>query len=151
MATIESAGESLGLKLSVMLDKRTAAAMPPFFCDGQHISRACDLRGWLAPSWEGLNPKDIKVMKTLAALGVALAISLSFAAPASAQFFGGGGFLGGGNSISVTRSQTDAFGNRRSVTRRITSNGFGGTCRSITQRRTDGFGDSASRTVRQCS
>lgn len=90
-------------------------------------------------------------MKTLAVLLGAAAISLTFAAPASAQFFGGGGFLGGGNSISVTRSSTDAFGNRQSVTRRITNNGFGGVCRSITRRNSDGFGDSASRTVRQCS
>lgn len=90
-------------------------------------------------------------MKTLAVLGATLAISFALAAPASAQFLGGGGFLGGGNSISVTRSSTDAFGNRRSVTRRISNNGFGGVCRSITRRASDGFGDSQSRTVRQCS
>lgn len=84
-------------------------------------------------------------MKTLAVLGAALAISLTFAAPASAQFFGGG------NSVSVTRTSTDGFGNRQSVTRRISSNGFGGRCMSVTRRNSDGFGDSASRTVRQCS
>jgi hypothetical protein len=82
-------------------------------------------------------------MKTLAVLGAALAISLTFAAPASAQFFGGG-------SVSVTRTSTDIFGNRRSVTRRISDNGFGGRCVSVTRRISDGF-DSASRTVRRCS
>jgi len=78
-------------------------------------------------------------------------VSVSFAAPASAQFLGGGGFLGGGSSISITRSSTDAFGNRRSVTRRISNNGFGGVCQSVTRRASDGFGDTASRTVRRCS
>jgi hypothetical protein len=89
--------------------------------------------------------------KALAVLGAALAISFATAAPASAQFFGPSFGGGGGGSISVTRSSTDAFGNRQSVTRRISNNGFGGVCRSITRRNSDGFGDSQSRTVRQCS
>ena len=84
-------------------------------------------------------------MKTLAILGAALAISLTFAAPASAQFFGGG------SSVSITRTGTDIFGNRRSVTRRISDNGFGGRCLSVTRRISNDFGNSASRTVRRCS
>jgi hypothetical protein len=121
----------------------------PRNCDADHIARPCELRWIVAFKQEGFTPTESTDMKTLAVLLGAAAISLTFAAPASAQFFGGG--FGGGGSISVTRSSTDAFGNRQSVTRRISNNGFGGVCRSITRRNSDGFGDSQSRTVRQCS
>jgi hypothetical protein len=56
-------------------------------------------------------------MKTIAVLGAALAISLTFAETASAQAFGGG------DSVSVTQTSTDAFGNRQSVTKRRNADG----------------------------
>jgi|KBSMisStaDraftv2_1062788.scaffolds.fasta_scaffold4240564_2 hypothetical protein len=79
-------------------------------------------------------------------VGVAAAalVSLGFVGNANAQFFGGR------SSVSVTRTFDDGFGDRRSVTRRISDNGFT-RCRSITRRASDGFGDRTSRTVRQCA
>ena len=71
-------------------------------------------------------------------------VSLGFAGSANAQFFGGR------SSVSVTRTFSDGFGGTRSITRRVSDNGFT-RCRSITRRASDGFGDSASRTVRQCA
>lgn len=82
-------------------------------------------------------------MKTLAVLAAALAISLACVGTASAQRFAG-------SSVSETRTITDAFGNKRSVTRRITDEG-GLTCQTVTRRSQNASGDTASRTERRCA
>jgi hypothetical protein len=78
-------------------------------------------------------------MKTIAVLGAALAISLTFAETASAQAFGGG------DSVSVTQTSTDAFGNRQSVTKRRNADGSA----SISKSTTDAFGNRQSVTKRR--
>jgi hypothetical protein len=82
-------------------------------------------------------------MKTLAVLAAAPAISLACAGTASAQRFAG-------SSVSETRTTIDAFGNKRSVTRRTTDEG-GLTCETVTRRSKNALGDTASRTERRCA
>jgi hypothetical protein len=108
-------------------------------------------------------------MKTIAVLAAALAISLVSAGAASAQRFAGSSVSetrtitdAYGNKQSVTRVRnpdgsvtdtrigTDAYGNKRSVTRRTTDEG-GLTCQTITRRIKNASGDTASRTVRRCA
>ena len=108
-------------------------------------------------------------MKTLAVLAAALAISLVSAGTASAQRFSGGSVSetrittdAYGNKRSVTRIRnsdgsvtdtrigTDAYGNKRSITRRTTDEG-GLTCQTITRRVKNASGDTASRTERRCA
>jgi len=103
-------------------------------------------------------------MKTIAVVTATLAITLAFAGTASAD------------SVTVTRTGVDVFGNQKSVTKTIDSSGnrstvsqsvdrFGNRrtvtrndsdnglvhCRIITLRSTDALGDSASRTMRRCA
>jgi len=108
-------------------------------------------------------------MKTLAVLAAALAISLACVGTASAQRFAGSSVSetrtitdAFGNKRSITRIRnsdgsvtntlrgTDAFGNKRTVTRRITDEG-GLTCQTVTRRSQNASGDTASRTERRCA
>jgi len=108
-------------------------------------------------------------MKTLAVLAAALAISLASAGAVSAQRFGGSSVSetrtstdAWGNkrtvtrvrnsdgSVTDTRSGTDAYGNQRSVTRRTADEG-GLTCQTVTRRIKNASGQSASRTERRCA
>jgi hypothetical protein len=82
--------------------------------------------------------------RILFAAATVAVVGLGFAAPASAQFFPGGGF----SSTSV-QTGTDLFGNRRTLVRRVSDNGFT-RCRSITANTSNVFGGSSSRTIRQC-
>jgi hypothetical protein len=90
-------------------------------------------------------------MKTILAAPAAVAISLAFAGTALAD------------SVTVTRTGVDAFGNNQSVTRSVDNfgnrriviskeadNGFVH-CRTVTVRGTNPFGDSTSRTMRRCA
>jgi hypothetical protein len=108
-------------------------------------------------------------MKTLAVLAAALAISLACIGTASAQRFAG-------SSVSETWTITDAYGNKRSVTRmrnpdgsvtnilrgadaygnkrivtRTTTDEGGLTCQTVTRRSKNALGDTASRTERRCA
>jgi hypothetical protein len=108
-------------------------------------------------------------MKTLAVLAAALAISLACAGTASAQRFAGSSasetrtttdafgnkrsvtrIRNSDGSVTNTRSGTDAFGNKRSVTSRTTDEG-GLTCQTVTRRSKNALGDIASRTERRCA
>jgi len=108
-------------------------------------------------------------MKTLAVLAAALAISLASAGAASAQRFGGScvsetrtstdawgnkrtvtRVRNSDGSVTDTRSGTDAYGNQRSVTRRTADEG-GLTCQTVTRRIKNASGQSASRTERRCA
>src|SRR5262245_56986219 len=77
-------------------------------------------------------------MKTIAVLAAALAVSLTWAGTASAQGFGG-------DSVTITKTGTDVFGNRRSVTRSRNSDGSESISRSVT----DDFGNRRSVTRRR--
>ena len=90
-------------------------------------------------------------MKTIAVVTAALAISFACAGTASAD------------SVTITRTGVDAFGNKQSVTKSIDNfgnrrivvrndfdNGFVH-CGTMTFRSADALGDSASRTMRRCA
>jgi hypothetical protein len=84
-------------------------------------------------------PRIIFAAATVAVVG------LGFAGSANAQFFPGGG----GFSSTSVQTGTDLFGNRRTLIRRVSDNGFT-RCRSITANTSNVFGGSSSRTIRQC-
>ena len=105
--------------------------------------------------------------KTLSILGALALSSLMFAETASAQgsvsitrtrtdAFGNRTSMtrsynsDGSDSVSVTRTGTDVFGNRKSVTRTTNDNGSV-RCQTVTSRNSDGFGGSMSRTARRCA
>ena len=67
-------------------------------------------------------------MKTIAVLAAALAVSLTCAGTASAQGFGG-------DSVTITKTGTDAFGTRRTVTRSRNSDGSESISKSVTDDR----------------
>ena len=90
-------------------------------------------------------------MKTIAVVTAALAISFACAGTASADSvtFTRNGVDAFGNNQRFTQS-IDNFGNRRSVVRNDSDNGFVH-CRIVTLRSTDALGNSASRTMRRCA
>jgi hypothetical protein len=114
-------------------------------------------------------PERERVMKTLAVVTAALAISLTFARIASADSvsitrtsvdaFGDRnsviqntrtGIDAFGNRRSFHIISKDAFGNQRSVIQNNSDNGFV-RCQTVTLRSADAVDDSASRTMRRCA